>query len=75
MMCIVVCGRGWGSRVRHNLARTNWNKIASFLRVPFRTLALVSFPDPQAKRREGLGDSLTSMRSGGIHGMQLYYTS
>ena len=36
---------------------------------------LVSFPDPQAKRREGLGDSPTSTRSGGIHGMQLYYTS
>ena len=36
---------------------------------------VVSFPDPQAKRREGLGDSLTSMRSGGIHGMQLYCAS
>ena len=36
---------------------------------------LVSFPDPPRKEREGLGDRLTSMRSGGIHGMQLYYTS
>ena len=34
---------------------------------------LVSFPDPQAKRREGLGDNFTSTRSGGGRGMQLYY--
>ena len=33
------------------------------------SLYLDSFPDPQAKRREVLGDSLTSMHSGGIHGM------